>query len=393
MLRNTRTGSYLELDDRDVFLWHRLDGQNTIRDLLFAYAQAYGELALPRIEQTLHAFASVDLVRGLHNQAPAAKPSLLRRFGRALMRALLRMEISIKGIDPFMGWLYRAFGWRFFTRTGVCLLWTLILAGLYGFWVARSHQRLFDVGGAGVWGAVIVGAGYLVALMVHEGAHALAVKSYGRTVTRGGFMVIMAMPFAFVDTSDMWFGSRWSRLVVTLSGPLSTAAIAGGLSLGAAYLPDPAAAGICFQLAFGLYLNTLYNVNPLMPLDGYQALSDALRLPRLRQEAMAYATRGIWRDLAARRRPGIKQVGLAAYGLMVVVGTYLFLVLGIVAWRSRLGALVHEHLRPPLDTVALVALIALLTFPVWFRYVKLLFRRRSSPAAESTVDSPVAVGA
>jgi putative peptide zinc metalloprotease protein len=292
-----------------------------------------------------------------------------------------------------MGRVYRGFGWRFFTRTGVCLLWTLILAGLYGFWVARSHQRLFDVGGAGVWGAIIVGAGYLVALMVHEGAHALAVKSYGRTVTRGGFMVMMAMPFAFVDTSDMWFGSRWSRLVVTLSGPLSTAAIAGGLSLGAAYLPDPVAAGICFQLAFGLYLNTLYNINPLMPLDGYQALSDALRLPRLRQEAMAYATKGLWRDLVARRRPGIKQLGLAAYGLMVVVGTYLFLVLGIVAWRSRLGVLAHEHLRPPMDTVALVALIALLTFPVWFRYVSRLFRRRAAATTESTVESPVAVGA
>jgi putative peptide zinc metalloprotease protein len=391
VLRNTRSGSYLELDERDVFLWHQIDGQNSIRDLLFAYAQRYGELALPRIEQTLHGFASVDLVRGLRNQAPAVKPSLLRRFGRGLVRVLLRMEVSVKGIDTAMGRLYSAFGWRFFTRTGVFLLWVLILAGLYGFWVARAHQRLFDVGGAGVWGAVIVGVGYLAALMVHEGAHALAVKSYGRKVTRGGFMVMMAMPFAFVDTSDMWFGSRWSRLVVTLCGPLSTAAIAGGLSLGAAYVPNPMVAGICFQLAFGLYLNTLYNFNPLMPLDGYQALADALRVPRLREEAMAYATKGLWKDLAARRRPGIKQFGLAAYGLMAVVGTYLFLVLGIVAWKSRLGSLVHDHLRPPFDVLTLVGLIALLTFPVWYRYAKKLsslpFRRRPEPDP-STVDSP-----
>src|SRR5262249_34969609 len=133
VLRNTRTGSYLELDERDVFLWHRLDGQNSIRDPLFPFAQAYGELAPPRLAATLHAVASVDLVRGLRNRAPATKPSLLRRFGRGLLGALLRLEVSIKGIDPFMGRLYRAFGWRFFTRTGVCLLWILIVGGLYGF--------------------------------------------------------------------------------------------------------------------------------------------------------------------------------------------------------------------------------------------------------------------
>ncbi|MCZ0985896.1 hypothetical protein O1M54_10110 [Streptomyces diastatochromogenes] len=62
---------------------------------------------------------------------------------------------------------------------------------------------------------------------MHELTHALAVKSYGRKVRRGGFLLMMGMPFAFVDTSDMWFGSRWSRVVVALSGPLSTAALAG----------------------------------------------------------------------------------------------------------------------------------------------------------------------
>ena len=75
-------------------------------------------------------------------------------------------------------------------------------------------------------------------------------------------MLMMGMPFAFVDTSDMWFGTRWSRIVVTLSGPLSTAAVAGTCSLVAAYVPNPIVAGIAFQIAFALYLNTIYNLNP-----------------------------------------------------------------------------------------------------------------------------------
>ncbi len=382
VLRNTRTGAYLQLDERDVFLWHLLDGENTIRDLLFAYAQRYGELALPRIERTLHAFASVELVRGLRGGPESdVKRPFLQRAGRALFTAVLRLEVSIKGLDQAIGALYRSFGWRFFTRTAILAMWLLIGLGLCGFWQAREHQRLFDVGGAGVWGAVAVGAGYLLALIAHEGAHALAVKSYGRKVTRAGFMFTMGMPFAFVDTSDMWFGSRWSRIVVTLSGPLSTAAIAGAVSLTAAYSPSPVVAGVCFQLAFGLYLNTLYNLNPLMPLDGYQALADALRLPRLREEAMAYATKGVWRDAVARRRPGLKQLGLFLYGVAAVIGLYLFIVLAVVAWQSRVGGLIHDNIRPPWDTVVIVGIVALLTIPVWLRYAKkllTLLRRRPS---------------
>jgi hypothetical protein len=77
-------------------------------------------------------------------------------------------------------------------------------------------------------------AGYVVATTAHEAAHAFAVKSYGRRVNRGGFMLMMGMPFAFVDTSDMWFGSPYSRIVVALSGPLATTGIAGGAALTAA---------------------------------------------------------------------------------------------------------------------------------------------------------------
>jgi putative peptide zinc metalloprotease protein len=365
VLRNTRTGRYLQLDERDAFVWDHLDGQNTVRDLLFAYAETYGELALPRIERALRAFADADLVRGLSGQ-PDPEMGRLRRLGRALLRA----RLTVGGLEPFFGRLYRSFGWRFFTHTGVGGLWILILVGLYGFWVATGRQRLFDVGGAGWVGGLAVAAGYLVALVIHEAAHALAVKSYGRTVTRGGFMLVLGLPFAFVDTSDMWFGTRWSRIVVALSGPLSTAGLAGAAALGAAFVDHVVVSGVCFQLAFGLYLNTLYNLNPLMPLDGYQALADALRRPRLRQEATAYLTRGLWRDLRAGRRPGPRQLGLAAYGLAAAVGMALFVLIALVAWNSRLGELVERYVPSPLDSVLVGVVIGLALLPIWFRLAR-----------------------
>ncbi|MGW0970733.1 FHA domain-containing protein [Streptomyces sp. NPDC002516] len=389
VLNNTRTGVYLELDEREVFVWHSLDGENTVRDLLFAYAEHFGELALPRIEAALAAFADAGLLRGLPGRAEATQRTGWRRAGQAVYRALLKLEISVPGLDRAVTRLYEAFGWRFFTRTGVALVWSSVIGGLAAFVAAQGRQHLLDFGGAGVWGPVVLVAGYVSALIVHETTHALAVKSYGRKVRRGGFLLMMGMPFAFVDTSDMWFGSRWSRVVVALSGPLSTAALAGWCAAGAAFLPAGPASAVLFQLAFGLYLNTLYNFNPLMPLDGYQALTDALRVPRLRQEAGAYFRKGLWQDLRAGSRPGPRQAGLAAYGLAVVLGTYGFLVLALLAWRSRIGDLLDGRLPQLWTTVIEVAVVALVAFPVWSAPVRWLTRRvRRSRDARAALSAP-----
>ncbi|MFF4549468.1 FHA domain-containing protein [Streptomyces sp. NPDC001435] len=375
VLNNTRTGVYLELDEREVFLWHAVDGENTVRDLLFAYADRFGELALPRIEAALAAFANAGLLRGLPGGPEEAERKGWRRVAHAVYRALLKLEVSVPGLDKSVTRVYHAFGWRFFTRTGVTLVWLSVVGGLAAFFVAQGRQHLLDFGGAGVWGPVLLAAGYISALVVHELTHALAVKSYGRKVRRGGFLLMMGMPFAFVDTSDMWFGTRRSRVVVALSGPLSTAALAGWCAAGAAFLPAGPASAVLFQLAFGLYLNTLYNFNPLMPLDGYQALTDALRVPRLREEASAYFRKGLWQDLRAGSRPGPRQAGMAAYGLAVVVGTYGFLVLALLAWRSRIGDLLDGWLSQPWTTVIETVVVALVAFPVWSAPVRWLARR------------------
>jgi putative peptide zinc metalloprotease protein len=390
VLRNTRGGNYLELDEGDAFIWQQIDGTTTVRDLLFAYAERYGELALPRIERALVTFSQAGLLAGLPDQA---RPGRLRRVGRFLLRVLLGLQLSIKGLDGGFGRIYRTFGWWFFTPAGVVALWLLIGAGAYGFWVATSRQRLFDVGGAAVYGALAIGVGYLLALVIHESAHALAVKSYGRRVTRAGFMLMMGMPFAFVDTSDMWFGTRWSRVVVALSGPLTTLGLAGGAGLAASYVPDPVVSGVCFHLAIGLYLNTLYNLNPLLPLDGYQAMADGLRMPKLREEAMAYFSGGLWRDLRAGRRPGLRQFGLALYGLLAIVGAALFFGLALLFWNSQLRQTIAEHVPAPLDTIVFVALLVLVTFPIWFRLGAAVARavRRLRSSRHPAVGAPVEV--
>jgi putative peptide zinc metalloprotease protein len=332
--------------------------------LLFAYLETYGELALPRIEGAVRTFADAGLVRGLPDAAEEL--SVWRRLGRFLVKNLIRVELSIKGLDPLVERAYHSFVWRFFTPFAVFLLWALTLVGLWGFLRAGQHQALFDVGGAGVVGVIAVVAGYILATTLHELAHAFAVKSYGRRVNRGGFLLMMGMPFAFVDTSDMWFGTSYSRVVVAISGPLTTTGVAGAAALSAAFVPDPRVAGICYTLAFGLYVNTLYNLIPLVPLDGYQALADALRTPRLKEEAKEYFARGLWRDLRARRRPSPRGLGLAIFGLLSILCLYGFVSLAVLTWNSRLGALLRDEVPQPWLSVIVVVVLGLVFFPLWY---------------------------
>jgi putative peptide zinc metalloprotease protein len=383
ILRNTRTGTYLSLDDRDVFVWNRLDGRTSIRDLLFAYLEEYGELALPQIEGSVRTFADAGLVRGLPDDAEELTP--WRRFTRAVVKNLIRVELSISGLDPMLERAYHRFAWRFFTPLAVFLTWALTLGGLYGFWLAGEHRSLFDVGGAGWIGAVVVVAGYVLATTLHELAHAFAVKSYGRRVNRGGFLLMMGMPFAFVDTSDMWFGTSYSRIVVAVSGPLATTGIAGAASLVAAFVPNPVVAGVCYTMAFGLYVNTLYNLIPLLPLDGYQALADALRTPRLKEEAKEYFTRGLWRDLRAGTRPSPRHLGLATFGLLSIICLYGFLSLSILTWNSRIGELLRSTVDQPWLGIIVALVLALVLFPIWYPKARALasrWRRRRELAAD-----------
>jgi putative peptide zinc metalloprotease protein len=136
-----------------------------------------------------------------------------------------------------------------------------------------------------------------------------------------------------------------------------------------------------------------------MPLDGYQALADALRVPRLREEATAYACRGVWRDARARRRPGWRELGLLLYGTGAIACTYVFLWLGIEAWKGRLGTSLDRHVHPPFNVLLVIAVIGLVMFPVWYRLARkaiALFRsvrsRRASKRAD-TVRAPEEEGA
>lgn len=130
---------------------------------------------------------------------------------------------------------------------------------------------------------------------VHEFGHALAVRRFGGAVHEMGITLLFFTPAPYVDASAAnGFERRGARVVVSAAGiavELALAAVAAAVWL--AVQP-----GLVRDLAFTVLLicsvsTLLFNGNPLLRLDGYHVMADALNLPNLA------ARSGAWWSAAA----------------------------------------------------------------------------------------------
>ena len=161
---------------------------------------------------------------------------------------------------------------------------------------AASFFALMLRGGAGVdrLGSIVAPAviGVAVATLVHEAGHAFTTKHYGRTVPYAGVGWYWFSPVAFVDTSDMWLGSRRQRMFVTAAGPCADLVVGAFPAALALALPTGPASAALWIFAVPFYLSFLINLNPLLEYDGYYFVADYLDRPNLRRELVFPAPTG-----------------------------------------------------------------------------------------------------
>ena len=195
--------------------------------------------------------------------------------------------------DRAVGWIYRHGGRLLFTRAAAVLLGLVAAAGLALFvrtWAGGADRLLLSGGSFALGGLVLLGCN-VIALCCHELGHALAAKHAGRHVPAVGVLLYFGIPSAFVDTTDIWMAGRRARLLTTAAGPAAALAFAGVVQL--IGIGVPGVGPLAFKLAFAWYLNTLFNLNPLMALDGYYLLMDWLEVPNLRTRAIGFVARSV----------------------------------------------------------------------------------------------------
>jgi putative peptide zinc metalloprotease protein len=305
---------FFKLSDRSLFLWNLMDGDNSLNDLSMAYFLEFKKLDLEGVSNLVGQLQAANFLEIPPIDEKFVDPNEGKRTHGPLWR-IFNWRYEFKHIDRFFGRLYNFGGKIFFWPPVSWLLWAVILTGfgafLYSglFGPASSDLglvRIFQGGGLGAltvpgalpfWALLVV---LLFNFIIHELAHGLACKAYGRRVISGGFGLQLGWPFFFVNTNEIWLEKRRPRIVVNLAGPASNALLAGICCLAMLFTSDPALRMALFQVAAIAYVLVYININPLMELDGYFALMDWLEIPGLRRKALTY----IRRRVLGRPQPG-----------------------------------------------------------------------------------------
>jgi hypothetical protein len=336
---------YVQLSERDEFLWRSMDGERTIQDLVLLYFHEFESFAFDRVSVLVRHLREAGL---LHDPPVEAFQSLGSRLERGKPSALasrlagmfVEHRLEIRGLDKAITFSYRLL-WPFYTRIACVFYVLLALLGTVAFGkvlAERDYLGVLVTGQEGyAYGAMtlLLSAAFLV--VFHEAAHVFAAKSRGREVPSAGFIISHGLPFFYAETTDIWMEGRRGRILVSMAGTVSDVLLgaSGGVYM---YLyPDSAWNPLVFKLSLLSYGALLMDLNPLFELDAYYALSDYLEIPDLREKSLRFIRRELWGKLK-RSEPldGDERV-YATYGLlaavwMVVVG---IAALGLMGYQAK----------------------------------------------------------
>jgi multidrug efflux pump subunit AcrA (membrane-fusion protein) len=290
-------------------------------------------------------------------EACAAFVGELRRLGLlegAAPRPQSRLRgdllyLRLKAFDP------DAFLDRLLPKVRFCFtagfLWSSVAALLLaiGVTLAEWPDLAQGLGRLGQFHAIVYAWLVLLATVsLHELAHGLTCKHFGGQVREMGFMLIYFQPALYCNVSDAWmFPEKSQRLWVTFAGAWFDLLL-WALAVLVWRVTDPDAwlhfTALVVIATAGV--RTLFNLNPLIKLDGYYLLSDALELPNLRARAFKYLAglRQRWwsgRAAAAEEVPARERRIYVVYGLLAAA--YSAGLLGSIAWMF--GGYLVERLQ------------------------------------------------
>ena len=348
VVKDLRSGAYFDLGPEEAFLLARLDGEADADDVRTAFEARFGE---PLAGDDLEDFVVLVRERGLVRDVGPADEVLdaLRAWpipgagpepapgdapaAAAARRSVLFFKVHL--FDP--KWLFdRAeprlrFVW---TRAFLAASALVVVAGGLTAWTGRDGFVNQFAEGWGPRTAVLACLALAVATALHEAAHGLTCKHFGGEVRDTGFLLLYFIPCFYCNVSDAWlFPERWKRLAVTLAGPWCDLVLwAVGVLAWRVTQPGTPGHDFAWFVATLCGVRMFLNANPLIPMDGYYAVSDLAGVSNLRGRGLdRFKARLRWL-LWGARRPAAEPGGALFLGFGAASWVFSLVFLSLTIW-------------------------------------------------------------
>ncbi len=292
---------YFRFGESEVSLMRLMDGSRRPADIAAELAKTQRlEIGPGQVADFAHKLKRLGIVK----RTPAEQRLILlehvraNRDARARRRtkgSVLRLQFKIGDPDAAFSWIVARTRWAW-TSNFVAL--SLALFAVYTFILVAQWEKfwagtvgLYTFTGFGLTDWLMLYGLFLVIGAVHELGHGLTTKAFGGEVRDWGAMLFYFSPALYCNTSDAWtFERRSHRLWVNFAGPWIQLIL---VTFAAIVWITTEPATFIHRLAFlsilsGGILAVLANLNPLLALDGYYALSDYLEIPNLRRRSFEY---------------------------------------------------------------------------------------------------------
>ena len=282
IIKDPTAQRFFRFGEVEHFIAQQLDGNVGIEELCRRAEERFGSRLSP---ETLGRFVDRLARLGLLHTEDAPAPYSPRRLQGNLF------YLRLKAFDPdrVLDRLEARLGWLFtpWTVAAAAVVVALAIAVLLG------SRAQIDAALPALYqfeSLVLVWFTLLGVTVVHEFAHGLTCKHFGGQVREMGFMLIYLQPAMYCNVSDAWFfPERSKRLWVTFAGAFVEITIwAVAILLWRISDPHSTVNALALLVMATSGVKTLFNLNPLIKLDGYYLLSDWLEIPNLRARAFAY---------------------------------------------------------------------------------------------------------
>jgi putative peptide zinc metalloprotease protein len=316
IIKDPQTGRFFRFGQAEQFIAHQLNGSTALEVIQKGVEEEFGAApGLESLSNFVEQLGRLGLLDGYGAASDRPAPPPRRIFGDIL-------HLRLKAFDPDRLFDQLARNFRFFftphflaTSGGVILLGAGITITNWEA-IQNDFYRLYSVQ------ALFLGwLTVLVVTAIHEFAHGLTCKHFGRSVREVGFLLIYFQPAFYCNVSDAWLlPEKSKRLWVSFAGAYfelflwATATLIWRVTDRNTDLNY-----ITLVVMATSAIKSVFNLNPLIKLDGYYVLSDYLEIPNLRRRAFGYL-RGLthrWRQATAE---GTRKMTLRERRIYLVYG-------------------------------------------------------------------------